>query len=148
MTRILAIDLGTACGYAMGLAESGVWDLSNKRHEGGGMRFVRFRKYLTECLVDVDLVFYEEVRAHAGVDAAHVYGGLMAILQAECESRNLPYKGIPVGTIKKHASGKGNAKKDVMIATALTKWPDIKIIDDNHADALWMWDLAMQEWGK
>ena len=53
-----------------------------------------------------------------GVDAAHAYGGFMAHLTAWCEHHNIPYAGVPVGTIKKHATGKGNASKDLMIGAA------------------------------
>jgi hypothetical protein len=60
-------------------------------------------------------VYFEEVRRHAGVDAAHAYGGFMAHLTAWCEHHQIPYQGVPVGTIKKHATGKGNANKDQMI---------------------------------
>ena len=51
-----------------------------------------------------------------GVDAAHVCGGLLATLSAWCEHHQIPYQGVPVGTIKKYATGKGHADKDEMIA--------------------------------
>jgi crossover junction endodeoxyribonuclease RuvC len=54
-------------------------------------------------------------RRHMSTDAAHVHGGLLAVMQAECEARQLPYAGIPVGTIKKAATGKGNAGKGEMV---------------------------------
>ena len=60
-------------------------------------------------------VYFEEVRRHMGVDSAHVYGGLLATLTAWCEHHQIPYQGVPVGTIKKNATGKGNASKDEMI---------------------------------
>jgi Holliday junction resolvasome RuvABC endonuclease subunit len=82
------------------------------------------------------------VRAHAGVDAAHAYGGALATVSSWCEERGIPYEGIPVATIKKHATGKGNAKKDAMMAAASSRWPSVTLEDDNHADALWIGDLA------
>ena len=36
---------------------------------------------------------------------------------------SIPYQGVPVGTIKKHATGKGNAGKDEMIASVTSAWP-------------------------
>lgn len=46
--RILGIDPGTSCGWAIlddgGRVASGVWDLSPKRFEGGGMRYIRFER--------------------------------------------------------------------------------------------------------
>jgi hypothetical protein len=67
------------------------------------MRYLRFTNWLTE--IDrlsgpVAAIWFEEVRRHAGTDAAHVYGGLMATLTAWAELRGVPYAGVPVGTIK------------------------------------------------
>lgn len=144
---ILALDLGTSTGWALGangrVAWSGTQCFKPGRFDGGGMRFLRFRRWLDEIAADgVAQVHYEEVRRHAGTDAAHVYGGLMATLTAWCEERQIPYEGVPVGAIKKHATGKGNADKSAMIAAARKRWPGVG--DDNEADALWLLDLVMQ----
>lgn len=147
--RILALDLGTACGWAAGSPDSrplsGVLDLRPGRYSGGGMRFVRFRSALRDLLQGIELVAFEEVRRHLGVDAAHVYGGLLAVLTEECESRSpkIPYEGVPVATIKRHATGRGNADKDAMTAAACRKWTDRAIADDNESDALWLLDYSL-----
>lgn len=138
---LLALDLGTTTGWALhardGSITSGSASFKPQRFEGGGMRFLRFKRWLTEIKQSadgIDAVYFEEVRRHLGVDAAHAYGGFMAHLTAWCEHHQIPYQGIPVGTIKKHATGKGNASKDEMIAAArqLGHSP----ADDNEADAL------------
>jgi len=143
--RILALDLGTHTGYAVGETRvehhvSGLIDLRPKPDEGGGMRFLRFQRQLVEF--KADLIYYEAVKAHKGTRAAHVYGGFVAVLQAHCEKHDIPYRGVPVGTIKKHATGKGNANKAAMVAAAQKRfgWPGT---DDNIADALWLLDLAI-----
>jgi Holliday junction resolvasome RuvABC endonuclease subunit len=141
---LLALDLGTNTGFALeqdGATEgltvvSGTWVFKPGRFEGGGMRYLRFAAKLDEmhAAVGISRVAFEEVRAHKGCDAAHVYGGLMGQLTAWCEKNGIPYEGIPVGTIKKFATGKGNANKAAMIV-AVEKWgyhPE----DDNEADAL------------
>ena len=104
------------------------------------MRFLRFRRWLKEMIENEkpEVVFYEEVRRHMSTDAAHIHGGLLAIMQSECEAKEIPYQGIPVGTIKKAATGKGNADKNQMVAAATLHWPDQNIKDDNQADALWI----------
>jgi Holliday junction resolvasome RuvABC endonuclease subunit len=112
------------------------------------MRYLRFKRWLSEIHIvanDIHAVYFEEVRRHAGVDAAHVYGGLMATLTTWCEHRNVPYQGVPVGTIKKHATGKGNAGKDDVIAAMRAK--DHPVTDDNEADALALlhWAIDTQE---
>jgi hypothetical protein len=127
---ILALDLGTQTGWALldrdGDISSGTEGFKPQRFEGGGMRYLRFKRWLTELkqVADgLDAVFFEEVRRHAGVDAAHAYG-------------------VPVGTIKKHATGKGNASKDDMIAAA--RLLGYAPTDDNEADALAILHWAIQ----
>ena len=47
------------------------------------MRYLRFTNWLTEMdrlAGPIATIWFEEVRRHAGTDAAHVYGGLMATL--------------------------------------------------------------------
>ncbi len=139
MSALLALDLGTTTGWAMrsasGLITSGTASFKPGRFDGGGMRYLRFSRWLDEIGIDgLAGIWFEEVRRHAGTDAAHVYGGLMATLTAWAEIRGIPYAGVPVGTIKKHATGKGNANKDAMIAAAVARGFNPK--DDNEADAL------------
>lgn len=58
----------------------------------------------------------------------------MATLTAWAEARGVPYQGVPVGTIKRFATGKGNANKAAMIKAARTK--GFSPADDNEADAI------------
>jgi crossover junction endodeoxyribonuclease RuvC len=151
-TITLALDLGTTTGWALrpreGEIAHGFVSFRPQRFEGGGMRYLRFKRWLTELKATttyIDAVYFEEVRRHAGVDAAHAYGGFMAHLTAWCEHHNIPYQGVPVGTIKKHASGKGNASKDEMVAAVRAR--GYEITDDNEADAiaLLLWAIETQE---
>jgi crossover junction endodeoxyribonuclease RuvC len=149
MKYLLAIDPGTHCGWAVrnmdtGAYISGVWELKGGRFEGGGMRFVHLRRHLEaiKSSFTIERVAFEEVRRHMGVDAAHIYGGILATLSAWCEENKIPYCGIPVGTVKKKATGKGNTKKEGMIAAAQAKWPDAGITDDNEADARFIAEAA------
>jgi Holliday junction resolvasome RuvABC endonuclease subunit len=146
--RVLAIDPGTLCGWALAddgrilLSSSGVVDLKPNRHEGGGMRFVRLDRWLS--VIGPDLIVYEEVASHKGVAAAHVYGGIIATVQAWCETRKVPYTGVPVGTVKRHATGKGNSNKNAMVAAAVQKWGS-QIQSHDHADALWILDWWLSQ---
>ncbi len=133
---IIALDLGTRTGWAVKSnagVSFGMQEFKNDRFSGGGMRFLKFEKWLMSLPKPSQVVF-EEVRRHAATDAAHVYGGLMATLTKWCESEGIPYQGVPVGTIKRSWTGKGNSKKDVMIAEAKKRGFDVD--DDNAADAL------------
>ena len=138
---ILALDLGTTTGWAIrgydSLITSGTVSFKPGRFDGGGMRYLRFTNWLTE--IDrlsgpIAAIWFEEVRRHAGTDAAHVFGGLLATLTAWAELRGIPYAGTPVGTIKRHATGKGNANKQAMIDAVQAH--GFSPADDNEADAI------------
>ncbi len=139
--NILAIDLGLTTGWALhqgdGVITSGTANFHTSRWQGGGIRFLRFKAWLTEIKSHaggIDMIAYEQVRRHAGTDASHAYGGWLAILTAWCEHHQIPYEAVPVGTIKRHATGKGNASKEAIIAAMCER--GFNPVDDNEADAL------------
>lgn len=149
-TSILALDLGTTTGWAtherdtLVSINSGTISFKPNRYQGGGMRFLLFKSWLTgmkAIMRGLDVIYFEEVRRHRGVDAAHIYGGFLANLSAWCEEHRIPYLGVPVGTIKKHATGKGNANKEAMIEAAIRRGH--RPADDNEADALALLYWAM-----
>ena len=149
-TTILALDPGTITGWALrgsdGHITSGSESFRPQRFEGGGMRFLRFKRWLTElkAVADgIDALHFEEVRRHVSTDAAHAYGGFLATLTAWCEHHQIPHQGVPVGTIKKHATGKGNAGKDDVIAAARARGH--QPVDDNEADALALLHWAIEQ---
>ena len=156
-TTILALDLGSTTGWALRAPEGqiahGFVSFKSQRFEGGGMRYLRFRRWLTDMKATLaapegpGAVYFEEVRRHLGVDAAHVYGGLLATLTAWCEHHEIPYQGVPVGTIKRHATGHGNAGKHEVI-TAMRALGHA-VTDDNEADALAIlhWAIAQDKAG-
>lgn len=137
---LLALDLGTTTGWALNMGKtmySGTMSFQPKRFEGGGMRFLRFRRWLDEMLKAYKLteLVFEEVRAHSGVDAAHCYGGFLATLSCWCEDNNVPFSAVPVQAIKTYATGKGNANKAAVLTAVRKRW-DNTVTDDNQADAI------------
>jgi crossover junction endodeoxyribonuclease RuvC len=151
--NILALDLGTKCGWAMsrnGHVTFGTMKLGltkKEKEKNPGLRYLRFKSEVVELLqTEFDLVLYEDVKRHLGTEAAHVYGGLRAILQMMCEDRMVDYEGIGVGTIKKSFTGKGNAKKPQMIHTAREK--GYHVTDDNQADAIALLLLGLKRNGE
>jgi hypothetical protein len=148
---LLALDLGSTLGWAVLLADgtvtSGTATFRPGRFEGGGMGWLRFRRWLDSMAASagpLGSIVFEEVRRHAGTTAAHVYGGFLAHLTAWCEGAHVPYQGVPVGTIKRFATGKGNAGKDAVIAAMRAR--GFAPADDNEADALalLMWAIDAQ----
>jgi len=150
--KILSIDLGTKTGWAVidqcGTISFGTWNLKPDRWANLGARCFHLKTNLQDIhkrLDKIDMIIYEEVRRHMGTDAAHCYGALLGALQEFCELNKVACESVPVGTIKKHATGKGNASKAKMIEAAKAKGWNVK--DDNQADALWILDWKLEQIG-
>lgn len=139
--QILALDLGTNTGWAIqrkdGQIYSGTQNFKPDRFSGGGMMMLKFGNWL-ETLHQtsglIELIVFEEVRRHAGTTAAHVYGGFLGIMSAWAEKKVIPYQGVPVGTIKRHATGKGNASKEEIVRAIVDH--GFSPMDHNEADAI------------
>lgn len=139
---IIALDLATKTGYAMlradiGRIESGTVNFSPKSKDRPGMRWINFRRWLVEmkgCYPDLSTIFYEDVRRHVGTQAAHVYGGLKACVEAFGEHHSLTYTPVGVGVWKKRFTGNGAARKEHVIDQCRRMGFDPQ--DDNEADAL------------
>ena len=147
---VLALDLGQMTGWAMRLPDaiiaSGTAEFRPGRFEGGGMIYLRFRAWLEQVHATsrLRLLVFEEVRRHVGTSASHVYGGFLAILTSWCEHHQVPYQGVPVGTVKRHVTGKGNADKAAVIAAVRAR--GYRPTDDNEADAIaiLLWAIETQ----
>jgi Holliday junction resolvasome RuvABC endonuclease subunit len=145
----VSLDLGTTTGWAISgegmVTQTGTVSLKPGRYEGGGMRFLRFTKWLDEMhnTYRIDGIYFEEVRRHAGTDAAHVYGGLMATLTSWCELHHIPYAAIPIGSWKKSLTGKGNASKQMVIDEVRDR--GFSPEDDNEADAIGVMLYVMKD---
>lgn len=127
---ILTLDIGTKLGvYLEEGKHSFTFDLGK-----GDERFINFYKHLTFQVVnnEVNYVIYEEAAFQRG-NAIPIYHGLIGILKSVCMFSNVPFKGIPVGTIKKSFTGKGNCGKQEI----MDKCDELGITydDDNSADA-------------
>jgi len=155
--RIFGQDLGKCWGWAtilqsdsdaipeidFGEEEAGNDALTNA---SAGMIYYTYRRWLQGFLEDVHptLAVYESVRFTRGMSYIE---GQKGILLSELELRGIPYYGLPIGTLKKWATGSGKAdKKEVMRAvrdrwgpgfSQLGPWDNRKKLTDNMADALW-----------
>jgi Holliday junction resolvasome RuvABC endonuclease subunit len=136
--NILALDLGTQTGFAILKDERITIGTKKLCHDkrASGRRFLDFRNWLIQLIRTHNIyrVFFERVYRHSGTEAAHVYGAFMYTLAAVCEEMHVKCIGIPVTTIKKFATGRGNASKEDMINFA-KRW-GYNPLDDNSADAL------------
>ena len=149
--NILALDCGTKTGWASfadGRIESGVQDFSLKRGESKGIRFLRFNTWLNAMLklTKSDVVVYEMAHFRGG-HATEILVGMTTRIEEFCESNNIEYSSVHSGTLKRFATGKGNASKEALRRAAVQKYKRI-VDNDDEADALHILAWAREEFGK
>lgn len=146
--NILALDLATLTGWAHSCGESGCQDFALRRGDSPGMRYLALGGWLSRVYEDrpFDLVAYEQPHYRGG-HATEVLAGMVARVQEFTAQHGIEITSRHTAEVKKHATGKGNANKPEMVAAAVARWPADEIIDDNHADALWLLDLVQRELG-
>jgi len=150
---IVAIDPAVKTGWVVRTQNGeylngGTWMLRPSAGEGAGMITVRLRGYL-HALLDAYrssgevIVAYEwMVGRHTSTAAAHLYGALSHAIMGLCEELNVAYLGVPVATVKRLATGRGNAKKTDMIAAAKVRWPEWRASGEDEVDARWIAEAA------
>ncbi len=145
---ILGLDPGTVTGWALGehapateVSFSGIWQLG-RRGASQGQRFGQFDNCLAAILrnYDVKLVAYEMAH-HRGGPATALAGGLVALIEMAAYRKGIETMVLHSSTIKKHATGRGNAEKSSMVEAGRRKFTLTTAADD-EVDALWIYDLA------
>ncbi len=140
----LGLDLGTSCGYCLSWFKPGAGsnpraaysimgqlDLSTGSYDANAIRIVRLRQFLTAIMPQT--VFFEDARytpsetpnrfnANAiiarAATAMEWFGALKGCVGGWAEEHGVPCQGYPIGTIKKRATGLGNAGKPAVIKGA------------------------------
>lgn len=155
--NILALDPATKTGFAHSSGPSGVWDFNKYKILGDVIAVaLTLRKKLdsfnrmrldSHNRIGLDRVIYE--LPFIGKFASGGMAGvrLQTTIELWCRDNGIECVGVSPKTLKKHATGKGNATKLEVFKRAIKKWPDLDVKDDNHADARWLLDWAMTEYG-
>lgn len=150
MTAVIGIDPSlTATGLAYG---------------DGSTATVKYPKYVTgdhrlafiaEAVNDlgfspmvgrrVDLAVIEDLPTHA--HGAGITGMVQGVVRFQLIRDGIPYLTVPAATLKKYATGKGNATKPDM-RMELFKRTGIDLKDDNQVDAWWLRALGHELLGE
>lgn len=154
--RILAVDIGTSCGYCYNEDSAmfcGVWTLATAKEikEWGRTRLtrrndpriVRLRKLVAGFCDKVDGIIIEDVEFSRFRIQTQMWASLRAAIWLACEECGIYYEAVNVKTLKKWATGNGNADKPQMLAAAQKQRPDLKFGADS-ADAFHLWTWAQK----
>jgi Holliday junction resolvasome RuvABC endonuclease subunit len=82
-----------------------------------------------------DLAVIEDLPTHA--HGAGITGMVHGAVRAALNDLGVPYVTVPPASLKKYATGKGNADKTAMAIAALKRF-GLEFADDNCCDAYWL----------
>ncbi|PTY02752.1 hypothetical protein DB346_08225 [Verrucomicrobia bacterium LW23] len=148
----LALDIGTTTGWAIwddGQVLSGSWLLATEKQlrqqrkvggeRRGDIRFFQLRDRIADAIARhrIEVLVFEDVQFATSAAQTQLWASLRsavwlagkAVRHVEC---------VHTGTLKKFATGAGNAGKEQMVAAAANlarPWGRV-VVDDNEADAL------------
>lgn len=140
--RILALDLSLTCtGVATSDGYVGTWKPKNK----GVERLVLLRDRVLASAASTDLVIIEDGVVRSS--AAKVLGELHGVIKVALHEAGRPVVLVSPASVKKYATGRGNADKFAMLAAASARLGYAGESPD-EADALWMLAMALDQHGQ
>lgn len=173
--RILALDLASNCGFAYNSGTEyhcGTWQLATEQ-ELKAARKQRLNRRLDPRVIALfrlvqkyqsghafDVITFEDVQFSSSTLQTQLWASLRAAIWCGgCYGRQPLFDAVPVATLKKFATGHGNATKEMMIAALIKTDPEhfskhadptrawfdkTQEIDDNACDAVWLWKRTNQ----
>lgn len=177
--RILGLDLSGSCGASFCdiipgqpvLAApifGGQWNLSVGLYDTNSIRYVRLKEFLYQT--GPSLILYEEVKftgqmpggggslaalVARAISGAQVVHGLAATLVTWAEENSVPCQSVPIGTLKKYATGLGNASKVDMIKACNKHFGTEFVAEgyehtgvDNIADSMFLCDMGVAHYAE
>lgn len=145
--KIVSFDLGATFAWATNMEtglQRGHQTLPGIREERLAA-FLEFLARIRPWMRLADVVVYETPFAR-GRDATRSLWGMAGVLEARATEMGLPVVDVAVSTIKKHATGRGDAPKSTMIDAARRRGYGGN--DEHEADAFCLLKYAEEnlEW--
>lgn len=138
--RVIGIDPSLS-GTGVALITGELRTIKTTAKMGDGERLLYLYTELVKLTTDgADFALIEDLPTHAM--SAGLTGRAQGIVRMLLAQRKIPYLAVPPATLKKFATGKGNAKKDAMRQSWLEFSGDDNA-DDNQVDAAWLRTIGL-----
>lgn len=142
--NVVGLDLSiaaTGCCHPDGEVET--WKYAAK-HGDLRLRYIA-DEVEASAMTCPDLFVIEDLPTHA--HGAGITGMVHGAVRTVLLELAVPYALVPPATLKKYATGKGNADKTAM-ALALYKRTGLELADDNQVDAWWLRAAGLHHLGQ
>ena len=116
----------------------GCWHLVKTR-KAKDRRLGEIRDGIRDYVIGSDLVLIEMLPPN--MKGAGITGMVQGVVRDMLIDLGIPYGDVGPSSLKKYATGKGNASKTDMSLAAM-KRGGVEIAEDNQCDAWWLWVMA------
>lgn len=141
--RVLALDLSLTC---TGYCRDGEVGRLRYPKDKGWDRMALITDAIDDLTAGVDLVVLEGYSFGSKGRSVFQIAELGGIVRNDLQRLGMPWVDVPPSSLKKYATGRGNAGKDEMVAAAIRRF-GFAGHDNNEADALLLWHMAMAAYG-
>jgi crossover junction endodeoxyribonuclease RuvC len=140
--RILALDLSlTSTGYAH---SGGTGRIASKKTGVERLHEIREAVRSLVLTTQAEAAVIEGYSFGSQGRAVFNIGELGGVIRLLLHDMGVPYTEVPPSTLKKWATGKGNANKDTMLETAIRKYA-FEGHGNDEADAWLLYLMAVEE---
>ena len=149
--NILGLDLAMKYGFAVIDADTEklvAADFRDDRKLPKGERFANFGALLSALTEEFQIkgMAMEHLTFFTSTSHSQSYGGFNAIAHLHAQLNEVPCMELPVGTWKRIAIGKGNAKKPEIRRYMKDKYGFKKLPQEDSADAMGVALAAIRSW--
>ena len=134
--NVLALDIATHTGY-YSMHGSGTWNFTESMWRNNNKQHAAFRNTLIEFITkhNIKVIVAEDVSVNNHFTDTRKLSEFRGTLMEICDTLDLPEPTfINPKTVKKWATGNGNATKEMMMKFCQLRWKTTPV-DDNEADA-------------
>jgi crossover junction endodeoxyribonuclease RuvC len=141
--RYVGIDPSTKTGFVI-LQHGGEVEIAKEitsKVEKDPQRFMDLAVQIKKHLLETDVICIEGFSYGSKGAGVSVQYGIGWIIREELVRNGFTYHDVPPSSVKKFATGKGNAKKDAMVLPIYKKW-GFEHKSDNVRDAFVLAQIA------
>ena len=140
LPRIVGLDLSiTSAGVA---TDDGTFTIASKAD--GDLRLLEIRDRVYDAIVGADLAVVEDLPTHA--KSAGITGRVQGVVRVVLLDAKVPYVLVVASSLKKYATGSGNADKVAMGVAAVKRF-GLEFKTSDECDAWWLRAMGLDALG-